>query len=152
MLWNVFLKSKLRRHPGSNQGLLGLQPNALPLSYFTLNIVNRQSTLFTRIHITSKKAFVLGVPIFFSFPCSKHQPTRSKFFSTQSIVLTQRSRSPKMDTVPFRFTLGYFHVRHGSLCSPKNLFGGSHFLLSVTMVILDSSPVDAQMDTSEHFL
>ena len=152
MLWNVFLKLKFRGHPGSNQGLFGLQPNALPLSYFTLKIVSRQSTVFTRLHITGKKAFVLGVPIFFSFSCSKHQPRRSKFFSTESIVVTQRSRSPKMDTVPFRFTLGYFHVRHGSLCSPKNLFGGSHFLLSVTMVILDCSLRNAQMDTSEHFL
>ena len=72
-------------------------------------------------------------------------------FSTQRIFLTQGSCVPEINTVPFRFTVGYFHVRHGSLCSPKNLLGGSQFLLSVTMVILDSSPVDAQLETSEEF-
>ena len=39
--------------------------------------------------------------------------------STQRIVLTQGSRVPKKNTVPPRFTAGYFLVRHGSLCSPK---------------------------------
>ena len=72
-------------------------------------------------------------------------------FSTQRFFLTQKSCVPEINTVPFRFTVGYFHVRHGSLCSPKNLLGGSQFLLSVTMVILDSSPIDAQLETSEEF-
>ena len=106
---------------------------------------------FTRILATGKKAFVLGVPIIFIVFLLQTSTQALEFFSTQSIVLIQRSRSPKMDTVPFPFTVGYFHFRHGSLCSAKNLLDGSHFFISVTMVILDSSLKNAQMDTSEHF-
>ena len=147
----VFLKLKYRGHLGSNQGPLGLQPNALPLSYIPLNIVNRQSTLSLRVYIKLVwTGSFLVLLWFFSLSCSKNRPLSLQIsFSTQRIILTQGSCVPEINTVPFRFTNGYFHVWHGSLCSPENLLGGSQFLLSVTMVILDSSPIDAQVDNSE---
>ena len=33
----------------------------------------------------------------------------------------------------------------------QKLLGGSQLLFSATMLILDSSPIDAQVDTSEQF-
>ena len=50
-LRNVFLKLIFRGRAVSNQGSLGLKPNALPLSYIPLKIVNRQSTLSLRVYI-----------------------------------------------------------------------------------------------------
>ena len=37
------------------------------------------------------------------------------------------SRTEKKNTVRLRFTAVDFHVRHGSLCSPKNLVGANSF-------------------------
>ena len=42
---------KCRRQPDSNQGTLGLQSNALRLSYITLASVTRQSFLSLRVYI-----------------------------------------------------------------------------------------------------
>ena len=80
-LWYVFLKWNFRRFPGSNQGPLGLQPNALPLSYIPLNIVNRQSTLSVRVYIkpVRKRSFLLLL-WFFSLSCSENRPRVLKFF------------------------------------------------------------------------
>ena len=153
MLGNVFLKFKFRGHSGSSQEPLGLHPNALPVSYIPLNIVNRQSTLSLRVYIklVRKRSFLVSL-WFFSLFCSENWLRVVQIsFSTQRIVLTQGSRVPEINAVPLRFTVAYFLVRHGRLCSPKNLLGGSQLLLSVTMLILDSFPIDAQIDTSEQF-
>ena len=75
-----FLEIKFRGHPGSNQGPLGLQPNALPLSYIPLNIVNRQSTLSVRVYIELvRKRSCLVLLWFFSLSCSENQPRCFKF-------------------------------------------------------------------------
>ena len=80
LLWNVFLKWKIRGHPGSNQGRLGLQSNGLPLSYIPLNIVNRQSTLSVRVYIELVgKRSCLVLLWFFSLSCSENQPRCFKF-------------------------------------------------------------------------
>ena len=71
----LFLKLKFRGHPGSNQGPLGLQPNALPLSYIPLNIVNRQSplTLGVYLKLVRKPSFFVLL-WFFSLSCPENQP------------------------------------------------------------------------------
>ena len=153
MLGNVFLKFKFRGHSGSSQGPLGLHPNALPVSYIPLNILNRQSLLSLRVYIklVRKRSFLASL-WFFSLFCSENRLRVVQIsFSTQRIVLTQGSCVPELNTVPLRFTVGYFHAQHGSLCSQKNLLGGSQLLLLVTMLILDSSPLDAQVDISGQF-
>ena len=79
-LRNVFLKLKFRGHPGANQGPLGLQPNALPLSYTPLSIVNRQSTLFLRVYmkLVRKRSFFVLL-WFFSLSCPENQTRCFKF-------------------------------------------------------------------------
>ena len=83
----------------------------------------RKSTkhsVFTRIHKTGKKAFVLGViMIFLAFLLRKPTQVLQISFSTQRIVLTQGFRVPEINTVPLGFTVAYFFVRHDSLCSRK---------------------------------
>ena len=83
----------------------------------------RKSTkhsVFTRVHKTGKKAFVLGVTmIFLAFLLRKPTQVLQISFSTQRIVLTQGFRVPEINTVPLGFTVAYFLVRHDSLCSRK---------------------------------
>ena len=78
--WKFFLKLNFRGHPGSNQGPLGLQPNALPLSYIPLNIVNRQSTLTLRVYLKLvRKPSFFVLLWFFWLSCSENQPRCFKF-------------------------------------------------------------------------
>ena len=79
--WNVFLNLKFRGHPGWNQGPLGLQPNALPLSYHLEYRKLTKHCVFTRVHKTGEKAFVLGVTmIFLAFSLRKPTQGASNFF------------------------------------------------------------------------
>ena len=80
------------------------------LYYWVISREFRNSTkqpVFTRIHKTGKKAFVLGDNmIFLAFLLRKGTQVLQISFSTQRIVLTWRSRVPKIKTVPLHFTVG----------------------------------------------
>ena len=151
-LWNVFWGIIIRGHPGSNQGPLGLQSNALPPSFIPLNIVNRQSTLSVRVYIklVRKRSF-LALLCFFSLSCSEngprclkfHFPCRELFWRTDLAYRRWILYHSALQWVTFMFDTAVFVV--------QKLLGGSQLLFSATMLILDSSPIDAQVDTSEQF-
>ena len=145
-LWNVFLKLQFRGDPGSNQGPLGLQSNALPLSNIRLNIVNRQSTLSLRVDMELvRKRSCLVLLWFISFSCSQNQPRCFKFPFPGKELLWRRGLAYRrwilyhsaLQSATFFFDTTVFVV--------QKVLGGSQLLFSATMLILYSSPVDAQV-------